>query len=110
VITVSVEQTRGATTRRLRVSAPTIERALVLAGKDRPGTFVEVLFPIDAEAFFAPAGTAREGIDYEAMSAEEIEDAYEAGLPGAHDAWLDVLKDDLGEEAFEAYARENALA
>lgn len=118
MITVNVELKTGPTTRRLKVSAPTIERAVEIAAsfasEAGADSSARVLFPIDAEAFFAsvgnPAGSPAGGIDYAAMNREEIEGAYEAGLPGAYDvAWIDLLKDDLGAEAFEAYARENAL-
>ncbi len=43
------------------------------------------------------------------MTPEEIEGAYEAGLPGALEAWMDFLKDDLGDGAYETYAYEHAL-
>ncbi|MGF1472964.1 MAG: hypothetical protein ACFB50_14645 [Rubrobacteraceae bacterium] len=105
MITVTVEQKQGATTRQMKVSAPSIERALHISGSGRPDTEVRVVFPIgtpDAEEFFAP--TTGEGINYTSMTPEEIEDAYDAGLPGALEAWSDLLKDDLGEDAYEAYA------
>jgi len=114
MITVNVELKTGATTtRRLKVSARTIERAIEIAAsfasEAGAGSSARVLFPIDGEEFFAPVGNSAEDIDYAAMNREEIESAYEAGLPGAYEAWIDLLKDDLGAEAFEAYARENAL-
>jgi hypothetical protein len=56
VINAAVEISEVATTRRVRVTAPSIRRALLLAGEDRPGVEVRVLFPIDAIGFFAPAG------------------------------------------------------
>ena len=103
MITVTMKKSHGATTLRAKVSAPTIERAVEIAG---PGARVE--FPVDGETYFAPVDN--EGsIDYEAMTAEEIEEAYEAGLPGALEAWIECLKDDLGEEGFEIYAYENCL-
>ncbi len=102
MITVTMKKSHGATTLRAKVSAPTIERAVELAC---PGARVE--FPIDTETFFAPV--ANEGIDYEAMTPEEIEEAYEAGLPGAYEAWLEVLKDYLGAQGFEEYALRNCL-
>lgn len=107
MITITVEQKQGATTRQMKVSAPSIERALQISGSGKPETEVRVVFPIDAEEFFAPI--VRGGIDYESMTSEEIEGAYEAGLPGALEAWVDLLKDDLGEDAYEVYAYENAL-
>ncbi len=113
MITVTAEVTTGPTTRRLKVSAPTIERAIEIASsfasEARGDSSARVLFPIDGETFFAPVGNPAGGIDYAAMNREEIESAYEAGLPGAYEAWINLLKDDLGAEAFEAYARENAL-
>lgn len=107
MITVTVEQKRGAATRGMKVSAESIERALMIAGSGNPDIDVRVVFPIDAETFFAP--TTPEGIDYTSMSPEEIEVASEAGLPGTHDAWKEFLKNDLGDEGFESYAREHAL-
>ena len=47
---------------------------------------------------------AREGIRYDAMSQEEVEAAYEANLPGSYEAYLNMLRDDLGAEEFERYA------
>lgn len=70
MITVTVEQKRGATTRRMQVSASSIERALETSGASRPDTNVRVVFPIDAETFFAPA--TQEGIDYTSMSPQQI--------------------------------------
>jgi len=105
MITVTVQKNygaSGATQVRAMISAPTIERAVEIAG---PGARVE--FPIDTETFFATV--ANEGIDYEAMTPEEIEEACEAGLPGALDAWIERLKDDLGEAGFEEYALLNCL-
>jgi len=102
MITVTMKKSYGATTLRAKVSAPTIERAVEIAG---PGARVE--FPVDGETYFAPVDN--EGINYAAMTAEEVEEAYEAGLPGALEAWIECLKDDLGEEGFEIYAYENGL-
>ena len=76
MITVTVEQKQGATTRQIEVSAPSIERALQISGSDRPDTEVRVLFPIDAEEFFAP--TTRGGIDYKSMTPVQIEGVYGA--------------------------------
>ena len=110
MITVIVEKTYGAsgpTAVRARITAATIERAVEMAGPDS-----RVVFPVEGEAFFAcakGAPIAQEGIDYASMSREEIEAAYEAGLPGAYDAYLDMLKDDLGHDDFEQYALENCL-
>jgi hypothetical protein len=106
VITVTVEKRYGAARVKARVTAPTIGRAVEIAG---PGARVE--FPIDGETFFASGGcrpTASEGVDYASMSREDVETAYDAGLPGSYDAYLDMLKDDLGHE-FEQNAIENCL-
>ncbi len=111
MISVAVEYKQGSITRRARVVAPAIERAVEIAA-DAAGASgtARVEFPIDAGEFFAPANNpGEEGIDYAAMSQVEIEGAYEAGLPGAYRAWLDVLEDDLGPEGFEAYAFDNSL-
>jgi hypothetical protein len=112
MITVTVEKRYGAsraTTLRARISAPTIERAVEMAGGSPSARLV---LPIEAETFFAarrgyPA--LKEGIDFERMSPEELELAYEVGLPGAYEAYLDALRDDMGEDAFERYALENCL-
>ncbi len=56
MISVAVEISEVATTRRLRITAPSIRRALLLAGGGRPGVEVRVLFPIDPKGFFAQAG------------------------------------------------------
>ena len=82
-----------------------------------------LVFPTDGELFFAPIdeaegsakgstkgnaiGDVREGIRYDAMSQEEVEAAYEANLPGSYEAYLDVLRDDMGAEEFERYALKN---
>jgi hypothetical protein len=102
MITVTVEKKHGAATLRAKVSAPTIERAVELAGGG-----ARLVLPIDGTTFFA-AVTA-EGVDYAAMTTEQVEVAHEAGLPGAYEAYLERLKVDLGEEAFEVYALENCL-
>lgn len=105
MVTITVEKWYGAsgsTAVRARISAPSIERAVELAGPN-----ICVIFPIDGETFFAPS--SREGIDYGAMTPNGIEEAYEAGLPGARDAWMSCLMDNLGAEGFEVYALENGL-
>lgn len=107
MIRVSIEQKQGPVARRVDVTAPSIVRALKLAGADDPRTNVRVLSPTDDGRSFAPA--TDEGIDYEIMTPDEIEAAHEAGLPGAYEAWTDFLKDDLGGEGFEACALENGL-
>jgi hypothetical protein len=54
VICVTVEIREDALTRRVRISAPCIERALKMAGYGKPGRRVRLPFPIDPEAFFIP--------------------------------------------------------
>ena len=84
MITVTVEKqygASGATTLRARVSAPTIERAVELAGENS-----RVEFPIEGETFFCPV--AKEGVDYEAMDTHTLELAVDCGLPGAYEAYL----------------------
>ncbi len=102
MITITATKRYGAATVRASVSAPTIERAVEMAG---PGARVE--FPIDGEIFFA--ATTHKGIDFEPMSLEELEAAYEVGLPGAYDAYLAALRNDMGPDEFETYALENCL-
>ena len=53
MVTVSVEVRTGSSTRTVKVSAPSIRRALELAGEPSPGTRPRVLFPIDPDEFFA---------------------------------------------------------
>ena len=110
MITVTVEKSYGAngdTRMRARISAPTIERAVEIAGEG-----ARLALPIEAETFFAARRgypVEKEGIDFERMSPEELEVAYEVGLPGAYEAYLDSLRSDMGEDAFELYALENCL-
>ena len=59
MIRISVEVCEGATTRRVQISAPSIGRALELAGDGSPGRTVRLLFPIDPEAFFVPEDPGR---------------------------------------------------
>ena len=122
MVTLVVLQKKGPLTRRLTVSAASVERAVEIArcGAEE----ARVVFPIDGQLFFAPVGKAegragaangdakgdaREGIRYDAMTQEEVEAAYEANLPGSYEAYLDVLRDDMGAEEFERYALENCL-
>ena len=53
MISIRVERRRGNVTVRFRVTAPSIERALEIAGE---GT--RVVFPIDGEEFFADKANA----------------------------------------------------
>lgn len=82
MITVTVEQKHGATTRQVKVSAPSIKRALEVCGSHHPDIEVRVVFPIDAETLFAPA--TPESIEYTSTSPEKIEGfqypAYENAL------------------------------
>jgi hypothetical protein len=55
MIRVTVEVREKAVSRRVRVTAPSIERALELTGEGKPGREVRVVFPIDPESFFAGA-------------------------------------------------------
>ena len=57
MIAVTVEKNYGTATARVRVRAASIERALRLAGED-----ARVVFPIEAELFFAAQGVP-EGIE-----------------------------------------------
>jgi hypothetical protein len=54
MIRVTVEVREGTLTRRVRISAPSIERARRIAGDGMPGHRVRLIFPIDPEAFFIP--------------------------------------------------------
>lgn len=54
MITVTVEVSEGFTKRRVRCTAPSIERAVELARGPHPSTRVaRVIFPIDPDTFFA---------------------------------------------------------
>ena len=53
MITVSVEVRTGSSTRTVKVSAPSIRRALELARSRTRGMEARVLFPIDPDEFFA---------------------------------------------------------
>ena len=119
MVTLVVLQKKGPLTRRLTVSAASVRRAVEIArcGAEE----ARVVFPIDGQLFFAPVGEAEgsangvaigeasEGIRYDAMTQEEVEAAYEANLPGSYEAYLDVLRDDMGADEFERYALENCL-
>jgi len=54
---VSVGIREGTLTHRARVTAPSIERALKIAGGGKSGRKVRLVFPIDPEAFLAPEGS-----------------------------------------------------
>ena len=57
MVRVTVEVREGALTYRVRIIAPSIERALEIAGAGKPGRRVRLHFPIDPEAFFVSAGS-----------------------------------------------------
>jgi hypothetical protein len=52
MIRVAVEIREGALTHRTQVTALSIERALKIAGGEKPGRRVRLVFPIEPEAFF----------------------------------------------------------
>ena len=54
MICVTVEVREDAVTRRMRIVAPSIERAMKMAGDEKRGRRVRLLFPIDPETFFVP--------------------------------------------------------
>ncbi len=56
MICVSAEIREEALTRRVWVTAPSIERALKIAGAGKTSRRVGLVFPIDPEAFFVPEG------------------------------------------------------
>jgi hypothetical protein len=57
MIRVTVEVREGALTYRVRVTAPSIERAIKITGDGKPGRRVRLVFPIDPEVFFLPAAS-----------------------------------------------------
>ena len=52
MISVAVEIREGALPHRTRVTAPSIERALLSARGGEPGRKVRLIFPIEPEVFF----------------------------------------------------------
>ena len=54
MICVTVEVREDAVTRRMRIVAPSIERAMKMAGDEKLGRRVRLLLPIDPEVFFVP--------------------------------------------------------
>jgi hypothetical protein len=52
MIRVTAEIREGTLTHRRRVTAPSIERALEIAGGGKLGRRVRLVFPIEPEAFF----------------------------------------------------------
>ena len=59
MICVTIEIREGALTRRVRITAPSIARALKMAGGGKPGRRVRLVFPIDPEAFFVLGDPSR---------------------------------------------------
>jgi len=57
MICVTVEIHKGTLKYRARVIAPSIEHALKIARGGKPGRRVRLIFPIDPDAFFVPAGS-----------------------------------------------------
>jgi hypothetical protein len=57
MIRVTVEINEKAISRRVRVTASSIERALELAGEGKPGKKVRLVFPKQPEAFFVRGAT-----------------------------------------------------
>jgi hypothetical protein len=49
----------GALTRRVQITAPSIERALKIAKAGKPVRRVRLVFPINSEAFFVPEGSGQ---------------------------------------------------
>lgn len=56
LIRLTVEILERGTSRRARITAPTIAQALELAGDGQPERRVRVVFPIDPESFFVESG------------------------------------------------------
>jgi hypothetical protein len=56
MICVNVEIRESGITRRVQITAHSIEMALKIAGEGKPGLRVRVLFPIDPETFFVSSG------------------------------------------------------
>ena len=59
MISVTVEIREGALAHRTRVSAPSIQRALKIAGGGKPSRKVSLVFPIEPETFFVTADPVR---------------------------------------------------
>ncbi len=59
MICVTIEIREGALTRRVRVTAPSIERALKIAGGGKPGRRVRLDLPVGPEAFLVPGDPGR---------------------------------------------------
>jgi hypothetical protein len=59
MICVTIEAREGALTRRVRITAPSSERAIKMAGDGKPGRRARLPFPIDPEAFFVREDSSR---------------------------------------------------
>ncbi len=59
MVCVTVEIGEDALTRRVRITAPSIERALKIARAGKPGRRMRLVFPIDPEAFFVLEGAGQ---------------------------------------------------
>ncbi len=60
MICVIVEICDGVLTRRMKITAPSIERAMEIAGDGKLGRRrARLLFPIDPDAFFTPEDSRR---------------------------------------------------
>jgi len=57
MICMTIEIREGDFTRRVQITAPSLEQALKIAGEGKPGRSVRLLFPIDSEAFFVSEGS-----------------------------------------------------
>jgi hypothetical protein len=60
MVTISVNIREGAVSRQVRITAESIRRALEVAGEGRTGVSVEVVFPVDPEAYFGVGARAAE--------------------------------------------------
>ncbi len=60
MICVTVEVREGPVTRRVRITGPSIRRALALVGGGKPDREVRLVFPIDLDTFFASGGLSRQ--------------------------------------------------
>jgi hypothetical protein len=59
MICVTVETREGALTRRVRITATSIKRALRIARGGKPSRGTRLGFPIDPEAYFVPEGSSQ---------------------------------------------------
>lgn len=59
MICVTVEIREGYFTRRARITAPSVERALKIAKEGKIDGRVRLVFPMDPEAFFVDGGPGR---------------------------------------------------